>query len=69
MLIVPSIAAPLGSDTQARITELPYLQGLPLTHPVMNTDNFKISLLIGIDHYWDLVQDYNWWKWAYSHEF
>jgi len=24
----------------------------------MNTDNFKISLLIGTDHYWDIVEDH-----------
>ena len=55
VLIVPSIAAPLRSDTQASITELPYLRGFPLAHPVMK---FKISLLIGTDHYWDLVEDH-----------
>jgi len=32
--------------------------GLPLAHPVMNIDKFKISLLIGTDHYWNLVNDH-----------
>ena len=32
-----------------------YLQGLELAHPGMKDDVFDISLLIGTDHYWDLV--------------
>ena len=63
VLIVPSIAIPLRSDTQASITELPYLCGLPLAHLVMSTDNFKISLVQII-----FGRPHNLWKWANSHE-
>ena len=38
--------------------QLPHLQGLPLAHPVTAAENFGISLLIGADHYWDLVGDH-----------
>jgi len=42
VLIVPSIAAPLRNPPQARVILL-------LAHPIMNTDNFKIALLIGTE--------------------
>jgi len=37
--------------------QFPHLQGLPLAHPVIAAENFKISLPIGADHYRDLVGD------------
>ena len=58
VLIVPTIATPLRSTTQLEVTTLPYLRNLPLTHPVLSGDSFKISLLIGTDHYWEIVQDH-----------
>ena len=36
---------------------MPHLKGPKLAHPVMSNKNFTKSLLIGTDHYWDLVQD------------
>ena len=44
--------------TQMELTKLPYLRNLPLAHPVLSSDSFKISLLIGTDHYWDIVEDH-----------
>lgn len=58
VLIVPSIAAPLWNTAQAEVTKLPYLNNLSLAHPVLSNDSYKISLLIGTDHYWDIVEDH-----------
>lgn len=59
VLIVPSIATPLENTVKTSIlTQLPYLNGLRLAHPVTRSDSFEISLLIGADHYWDLVGDH-----------
>ena len=55
-LVVPKIAAPLQNLVPTPGDKYPYLQGLPLAHPVGN-DNFEISLLIGADFYWKIVQD------------
>jgi len=56
VFIVPSIAAPIQTIPQA--TDLPYLHDLSLAHPVMSTDNFKILLLIGANHYWDIAEEH-----------
>jgi len=58
VLIVPTIAAPLQLAVQAQVTQLSHLQGLTLAHPVSATREFNISLLIGADHYWDVVEDH-----------
>lgn len=59
VLIVPSIATPLENTMKtSALTHLPYLKGLQLAHPVTRSDSFEISLLIGADHYWDLVGDH-----------
>lgn len=39
-------------------TKLPYLKDLPLAHPVSDSPHFEIHLLIGADHYWDIVEDH-----------
>jgi len=58
-LIVPSTATPLKNTVKTSIiTQLPYLKGLHLAHPVTRSNSFKISLLIGADHYWDFIGDY-----------
>ena len=36
---------------------LQYLKGLKLAHPVTANEQFDISLLIGVDYYWQIVQD------------
>ena len=58
VLIVPTIATPLKGTAKSEITQLPYLRGLPLAHPVTTDNDFKISLLIGADYYWDIVEDH-----------
>ena len=39
------------------LSEVPYLKGLTLAHPVTGDENFQISVLIGADYYWRFVQD------------
>ena len=56
-LIVPSIATPIDSRKLQAVRDLPYLLGLKLAHPVTRDNAFTISLLIGADHYWDIVED------------
>ena len=58
VLIVPTIATPLRNTLKTNVTQLLHLRGLPLGHPVMRDGSFKISLLIGSDHYWDIVEDH-----------
>ncbi len=58
VLIVPTIATPLKGTAKSEITQLPYLRGLPLAHPVTIDNDFKISLLIGADYYSDIVEDH-----------
>ena len=56
VLIVPTIAVPL-SNIQREVKTLKYLCGLKLAHPVTDEDGFEISLLIGADSFWKIVQN------------
>ena len=58
VLIVPTIAAPLHTVDQKSIANLPYLNGLRLAHPISSTEQFSITLLIGADQYWKIVEDH-----------
>ena len=40
------------------VEHFPYLQGLTLAHPIIHTSDFEISLLIGADFYWSIVEDH-----------
>lgn len=57
VLIVPKLAAPIRNSVRAHLDKLPYLQALPPAHPVTNDENFRISILIGADYYWQFMQD------------
>ena len=57
VLIVPKIATPL-KNLMHYFVNFPYLQGLTLAHPVTHTSDFEISLLIGADFYWSIVEDH-----------
>ena len=57
-LVVPEIASPLQNSIRTAIGNYPYLQDLKLAHQVTDNESFEISLLIGADHYWDIVQDH-----------
>jgi len=37
---------------------MPYLRDLQLAHSVIKDDSFEISILVGADHYWTLIQDH-----------
>ena len=56
VLIVPTIAVPL-SNVQREVKALKYLRRLKLAHPVTDEDGFEISLLMGADLYWKIVQN------------
>ena len=58
VLIVPTIAAPILNVRQSSLADLPYLSGLRLANPVSSSDQFTVSLLIGADHYWEIVEDH-----------
>jgi hypothetical protein len=54
---VPKIATPLQNHLRTNIRNIPYLKGIPLAHPVTTEENFEISLLLGADNYWNIIQD------------
>jgi len=57
VLIVPVISKPIANRCRQSVTDLQYLRGLRLAHPVTMDDTFEISLLIGADFYWQIVGD------------
>ena len=57
VLVIDQIATPLQNRFRQQIQTIPHLRGLPLAHPVTSDEDFEISLLIGADHYWDIVKD------------
>ena len=56
VVVIPVIAAPQKNHVTTAIRDLPYLKSLKLAHPVTNHEQFTITLLIGADHYWDIVE-------------
>ncbi|XP_063426809.1 uncharacterized protein LOC134710384 [Mytilus trossulus] len=58
VLIVPMIATPLHNHIRNIDTQNGYLRGLKLAHTMTQQDLFDISLLVGADHYWDIVVDH-----------
>jgi hypothetical protein len=56
--LVPEISTPLQNLITRDLSNLPYLRHLTLAHPPSNEASFHISILIGADHYWDLVEDH-----------
>ena len=58
VLVVPRIATPLQNTASINMTHLPHLQNLQLAHPLAAEQEFEISLLDGVDHYWDIVDDH-----------
>ena len=57
VLIVPQLAAPIRNSVRTHLGKLSYLKGLSLAHPVTGDENFRISILIGADSYWQFIQD------------
>ena len=58
VLVVPNITAPLNNIIRTTLSNVPYLKGLSLAHPVSSAENFEISLLIGADFYWNFIGDH-----------
>ena len=58
VLVVPHIATPLQNTISTSVTHLQHLQNLQLAHPLAAEQEFDISLLVGADHYWDIVGDH-----------
>ena len=54
-LIIPKLAAPIHNSVHTHLRSIPYLQKLPLAHPVTGDENFEISVLIGA---WKFIQDH-----------
>ena len=57
VLIVLTIAAPIQNAVPMSVSTIPHLSGFKLAHPVTSDKNFTISILIGMDYYWEFVQD------------
>ena len=59
VLIVPTIATPLKMQRllHQSVQSFTYLQELDLAHPITHTSDFEITLLIGADFYWTIVQN------------
>ena len=57
VLVVPKIVAPLQNAVPLPGNQYPHLHGLQLAHPVESDNKFEITLLVGADFYWNLVQD------------
>ena len=58
VLVVEKIATPLQTHMHQNVEDPPYLRGLRLAHPITSDESFEVSLLIGADHYWDLIEDH-----------
>ena len=56
VLIVPEISVPLKSYHK-QAGQLTSLKGLKIAHPMSEDEDFEIEILIGADHYWDVVGD------------
>ena len=57
VIIVPTIAAPLTTYTGANVRDLPHLKGLSLAQINVDDSPFTVDILIGADHYWDIVEN------------
>ncbi|XP_065917809.1 uncharacterized protein [Dysidea avara] len=59
LLVVPTIATPLkiSNLVYQAVEQLPYLHGLDMAHPITYSPDFEISVLIGADFYWQIVED------------
>ena len=57
VIIVPTIAAPLTTYTGANVRDLPHLKGLPLAQVNIDDSPFTVDILVGADHYWDIVEN------------
>jgi len=57
VLVVPKISQPLRNLPFSYVKELPYLKGIRFIHAISDNQEFNISVLIGADFYWSIVQE------------
>ena len=57
VLITPRIAQPLHNFPFPYVKQLPYLKDLQLNHAISDSNDINISMLIGADAYWSIVQE------------
>ena len=57
VLIIPRISQPIHNLPFHYVKELPYLKDIHLTHAVSDNQEFDISVCIGADFYWSIVQE------------
>ena len=57
VLVIPRISQLLCNLPFHYVKELPYLKDNRLTHAVSDSQEFDISVLIGADFYWSIVQE------------
>ena len=55
VLIIPKLAAPIRNSVRTHLRSIPYLQKLPLAHPVTGDENFEISVLIGAGNLYKII--------------
>ena len=58
VIVIPVIAVPQKNHMTADIHALPYHKNLKHAHPVTSESQFTIFLLIGVDQYWDVLQNH-----------
>ena len=56
-LITPKISAPMRNMMKKPLVNLPHLRNLALAHPISDANFYEVSVLIGVDYYWDFVED------------
>ena len=56
VLVTPRIAAPIETHIKS-VVNMPHLRDLKFAHPASAGSLFDINVLIGADHYWDIVGD------------
>ena len=59
ILVALTIATPLKiyNLVYQVVEQPPYLQGLDLAHSITQFSDFEITILIGADFYWQVVED------------
>lgn len=57
VLIVPHISTPMTNHVKTAIDNYSYLRDLRLAHPATHDHLFNMSMLIGADYYWEIVED------------
>ena len=57
VVVADEIATPLQIPLRKLINDMSHRKNFTLAHPITAQGNFRISLLVGADYYWDIVED------------